>query len=156
MYLCEKTGKMKDMNDRNLAKEINEAVNAANDALYYLGNAEEKLKSAQRWGIADILGGQMIISAVKHSKIQDAEEEVDYACKALEKLNKELGDVGEFYEIDNNIGGLLSAIDVFMDNPITDLITQSRINDTLDKVKQAIAQVEGVLDALEDITAQRG
>ena len=156
MYLCEKTGKMKDMNDRNLAKEINEAVNAANDALYYLGNAEEKLKSAQRWGIADILGGQMIISAVKHSKIQDAEEEVDYACKALEKLNKELGDVGEFYEIDNNIGGLLSAIDVFMDNPITDLITQSRINDTLDKVKQAIAQVEGVLDALEDITAERG
>ena len=144
------------MNNRNMEKEIDEAVNAANDALYYLGNAEEKLKSARNWGIADILGGKMIISAVKQSKIQDAEEEVDNACRALKKLNKELGDVGEFYEIDSNISGLLSAIDVFMDNPITDLMAQSRINDTLNKVKHAIAQVEGVLDALEEITAERG
>ena len=55
-----------------LRKEIDEAVNAANDALYNLGNAESVLKSAKGWGIADILGGRMIVTAIKRGKMNDA------------------------------------------------------------------------------------
>ena len=69
------------MSNKNLYKEIDEAVNAANDALYYLGNAEEILKSARNWGIADLLGGQMIISAIKNGKTHQAE--IQFSKRAL-------------------------------------------------------------------------
>lgn len=144
------------MSKDNLYKEIDEAVNAANDALYHLGNAEEILKSARNWGIADILGGQMIISAVKTGKMQKAEIEMEAAGKSLRKLNRELGDVGEFYSIGSDFTTLLGTIDIFLDNPISDLMTQSRIGQSLKEVRHAIAQVEGVLDALDEIAAGRG
>ena len=144
------------MNNENLYKEIDEAVNAANDALYHLGNAEEVLKSARNWGIADLLGGQMIISAVKSGKMQRAEVEMEAAGKSLRKLNRELGDVGEFRTIGGDFTTLLGTIDIFLDNPISDLMTQSRINQSLKEVQHAIAQVEGVLDALDEIAAERG
>jgi hypothetical protein len=144
------------MNNENLYKEIDEAVNAANDALYHLGNAEEVLKSARNWGIADLLGGQMIISAVKSGKMQQAEVEMEAAGKSLRKLNRELGDVGEFRTIGGDFTTLLGTIDIFLDNPISDLMTQSRINQSLKEVQHAIAQVEGVLDALDEIAAERG
>ncbi len=140
----------------NLNKEIDEAVNAANDALYHLGNAEEVLKSARNWGIADLLGGQMIISAVKTGKMQQAEAEMDEAAKALRRLNRELGDVGQFYTISSDFTALLSTIDIFLDNPVTDLMTQSRISQSLQEVRHTIAQVEGVLDALDEIASERG
>lgn len=144
------------MSNDNLYKEIDEAVNAANDALYHLGNAEEILKSARNWGIADILGGQMIISAVKSGKMQNAEIEMEAAGKSLRKLNRELGDVGEFYSISSDFTTLLGTIDIFLDNPISDLMTQSRITQSLKEVRHTIAQVEGVLDALDEIAAGRG
>ena len=86
------------MNSRNIDLEINEAVNAANDALYYLSDAEEMLKSARNWGIADLLGGQMIISAVKNGKMHSAELELqkvhDRFIKKIDELlaakNKEI------------------------------------------------------------------
>ena len=143
------------MNSRDIDLEINEAVNAANDALYYLSNAEEMLKSARNWGIADLLGGQMLISAVKNGKMHSAELELQKAQKALSKLNKELGDIGEFYTIRIDANSLLGAVDIFFDNPITDILTQSRIKDTMRTVSETIAQVEGVLDALDEITIER-
>lgn len=144
------------MSNKNLYKEIDEAVNAANDALYYLGNAEEILKSARNWGIADLLGGQMIISAIKNGKTHQAEMQMEEAAKALKKLNRELGDLGDFYQINGDFGTMLGTLDIFLDNPITDLMTQSRINQSLREVRQVIAQVEGVLDALDEIAAERG
>lgn len=134
-----------------MEKEIHEAVNAANDALYYLSNTEEILKSARNWGIADLLGGQMIISAVKNGKVQKAETEMKEAVKALKRLNKELGDVGQFLSVNSDFGSTLGGLDIFFDNPITDLISQTMISKSLRSVREAIAQVEGVLDALDEI-----
>jgi len=65
-------------------KEVAEAVNAANDALYYLSNAEEVLNKARNWGIADIMGGGMIITAVKRQKMREAQNELRKAKNAMQ------------------------------------------------------------------------
>ena len=77
-------------------KEVAEAVNAANDALYYLTNADEMLSKARNWGIADIMGGGIIITAIKRQRMQEASREIDKAKRSLSVLKKELGDLDDY------------------------------------------------------------
>ena len=135
-----------------LRKEIDEAVNAANDALYNLSNAESVLKSAKGWGIADILGGRMIVTAIKRSKMNDADAHLRAAQYSLDLLNRELQDISNSLHVDQVNDGF-AIVDFVFDNFFTDIIAQSKINQALEQVRQAMAQVEGVLDALEEISA---
>ena len=54
------------------AVEINEAIAAGHRALDALAEAADSLDSAKRWGIVDILGGGLITSVIKHSRLGDA------------------------------------------------------------------------------------
>ncbi len=136
------------MNDN---KEVLEAVNAANDALYHLANAEEILRSAKRWGIADILGGGMIITGIKHAKADNASTELRLADQAIEKLERELRDLQGMVHINTEIhSGLLTMGDFLFDNLWTDIMSQNRMNQAYREVQDAIAQIEGILDTLED------
>ena len=134
-------------------KEINDAVNAANDALYNLSNAEAILKEVKGWGIVDILGGKMIITGIKRMKMMEADESLRIAQQSLYDLNEELHDIGEYFNLSNVNDGGLAVLDFVFDNIFTDILTQSKINQALEKVRKAMAQVEGVLDALEELGA---
>lgn len=132
-------------------KEVAEAVNAANDALYYLGNADEMLSKARNWGIADIMGGGIIITAIKRQRMQEASREIDKAKRALSVLKKELGDLDDYLDLDVSIDDFLSVADYIFDGFLTDIMSQSRINTARNQVQDAIAQVEGILDALSEL-----
>ncbi|MBR2067730.1 MAG: hypothetical protein IJ875_05670 [Solobacterium sp.] len=132
-------------------KEIDEALNAANDALYHLGNADEVLRSARNWGIADILGGKMIVTGIKRSKMSEASLHIRNAQEALNILADELQDIGDYFHIDALVDDGLSIADFVFDNFVTDILSQQRINRARSQVKNAIAQVEGILDALSEI-----
>ena len=106
-------------------REINEAVLAGERALNSLREAKGKLNSARAWGIYDILGGGMISSIVKHSKVNDANEWLEQANRDLRRFAKELRDVpGE--EIYVQAGDLASALDIFFDNIFSDFSTSRR------------------------------
>ena len=134
-------------------REINDAVNAANDALYNLSNAEAILKDVKGWGIVDILGGKMIVTGIKRMKMMEADECLIIAQQSLYDLNEELYDIGEYFNLSSVNDGGLAIVDFMFDNIFTDVLTQTKINQALEKVRKAMAQVEGVLDALEEIGA---
>ena len=81
------------MNDLDRERELREAKLAGQEALDYLNRAADSLQSAGNWGVVDMLGGGLISTFVKHSKMNDAEELVQQARSALKRFQKELMDV---------------------------------------------------------------
>jgi len=131
----------------DIGKEKREAIEAGEEALVYLRAAKQSLDSAKNWGIWDIIGGGFIVSAVKHSKMGDAKNNINMAQVAIKKFNKELGDVNN---IDNSLGvGLLGTLFDFCDDDfLADLYVQSKINKSRDQVDRAINTIEDILRQL--------
>ena len=125
-------------------REINEAVLAGERALNSLREAKSKLNSARAWGVYDILGGGMISSIVKHSKVNDANEWLEQANRDLRRFAKELRDVpGE--ELYVQAGDLASTLDIFFDNIFSDFIVQNRINEAREEIDRLINRVQATV-----------
>lgn len=125
-------------------KEIHEAINAADDALIALRNAEKSLSSAGNWGIWDMLGGGMISTFFKHDKINRAQEELEEARNRLRIFRNELADLGSTADFDLDVGGFLRFADYFFDDFFSDWMVQSKIRKGQQQVHQAIRQVEDI------------
>ena len=123
------------------AREVDEAIRAGERALDSLREAKAKLNSARNWGIYDILGGGMISSIVKHSKMSSANEWVERANHDLKRFAKELRDVDEdgLYV---QAGSLASTLDIFFDNVFSDFIVQNRINEARGEIDRMIDRIE--------------
>lgn len=140
------------MSNMDYQREVNEAIQAASQALRSLQQARESLKSAGNWGIWDMLGGGLISTFVKHSKMEDAERLVQQARSDLKRLQKELMDVDTVAEFHIETGDFLSFADYFFDGLIADWLVQSRINEAKRQVDSAIQKVEEVLRRLRAIS----
>ena len=126
-------------------KEIREASVAGEKALTSLRRAREILDSAGNWGIFDMAGGGILASMTKWSRISDAKAELELAKMALSRFSRELRDVRDNLNCKIDIGGVLSAADVFFDNFLVDWMVQSKIKDAKSQVSQAISKVERVI-----------
>ena len=136
------------MGNMDYQREVNEAIQAANQSLKSLQLARETLNSAGNWGILDMLGGGLISTFVKHSKMEDAERLVQQARSDLKRLQKELMDVDTIAEFHIETGDFLSFADYFFDGLIADWLVQSRIKEAKRQVDSAIQKVEEVLRRL--------
>ena len=123
-------------------KEVQEAINAADDALFHLKSARSCLSSAGNWGLLDLFGGNAITGLFKHGKMSRAEEEIDKARYALERFSKELRDVQGFSAI--HIDGFLTFADFFFDGFLVDIWVQSKISNAKKQCDEAIKQVEDI------------
>lgn len=139
------------MGNMDYQREVNEAIQAASQALRSLQQAKESLNSAGNWGIWDMLGGGLISTFVKHSKMEDAERLVQQARSDLKRLQKELMDVDTVAEFHIETGDFLSFADYFFDGLIADWLVQSRINEAKRQVDNAIQKVEEVLRRLRSL-----
>ena len=140
------------MNNADYKREVNEAIQAGNRALRSLQQARDSLNSAGNWGIVDLLGGGLISTFAKHSKMNDAERQIEQARSDLRQFRKELTDVDAFADIHIETGDFLAFADYFFDGFIADWMMQSRINDAKKQVDDAIQKVETVLKRLRAIT----
>ena len=129
-------------------KEVQEAVVAGTEALGALERAKECLNSAGNWGIVDILGGGLISTFAKHSKMGDASRLVEKARSTLKQFQKELQDVQSLEEIHIETGDFLAFADYFFDGAIADWLMQSRIKKAKRQVEEAIEKVEKILEQL--------
>ena len=132
----------------DMAREVREARAAGIRALNSLRKAEKHLDSARTWGIFDLLGGGLITSLVKHSKLDDARSDIEQARYDLEDFCEELQDVDL---PDVHIDELLTFADFFFDGFLADLMVQSRINDAREKLEDACRRVEDVLRQLPKV-----
>ena len=85
---------------------------AGERALDSLREAKEQLNSARNWGIYDMIGGGLISSMIKHSKIDRANEWMDQANRDLRCFAKELRDV-DSDDLQIDTGSLVSMLDIF-------------------------------------------
>ena len=129
-------------------KEIREAISAADDALTYLRSARRYLDSAGNWGLLDMFGGGLISGLVKHSKMGDAEREINNARYALQRFSKELRDVSGYSSI--HINDFLTFADFFFDGFVADILVQSKIGEGKRQCDDAIRQVESIKLELEN------
>ncbi len=127
-------------------KEINEAIQAADDAIIHLESARRCLNSAGNWGLLDMFGGNVITGLFKHGKMASAEREIDNARYALQRFSKELRDVSGFSEI--HINEFLTFADFFFDGFIIDIWVQSKISDAKRQCDEAIRQVKSIRSQL--------
>jgi hypothetical protein len=128
--------------DESQKREIEEAIVAADDALYHLRSARNYLGSASNWGLWDIFGGGLISGLVKHSKMSDAEREVNAAKYSLQKFSRELQDVSGYSSI--HIDDFITFADFFFDGLVADIIVQSKIRDAKIQCDDAIQRVSAI------------
>jgi len=133
------------MTNVNMAREVREARAAGIRALNSLRRAQKALDTARGWGIMDMLGGGLISSLIKHSKVDDAQYNVEQAKFDLEAFCDELQDVNL---PDVHIDGLLSFADFFFDGFLADYLVQRRINEARTQLERACRKVEDILRQL--------
>lgn len=145
-------------NHNSEIKEIGEAIIAGKNVVLGLEQVIESLESAENWGTWDILGGGLISTAIKHSRIDDARSGVHNVQTKMSQFKRELADVQKSIELKIDVGELATFADFFFDGLIIDWIVQSKIVDSLEQsiqAKKLIAQAIIELENLKRITQSK-
>ena len=103
------------MDKDQFKKEIQEAITAADRALYSLEQARKSLCSARGWCLYDMFAGGFISTMFKHGSMNKAEGYLKDAQTALREFNRELDDVDEMIDFSYNRTDLLTFADYFAD-----------------------------------------
>jgi len=139
------------MSNVDYRREIREAMQAGQEALTYLNQAKDCLNSAGNWGIVDMLGGGMLTTLIKRSKMKDADMLVQQARSAMKRFQKELMDVDNIPELRIETGDFLTFADYFFDGIVADWLVQSKINDARRQVENAIVKVNYIMGQLRSL-----
>lgn len=131
-------------------REIEEAIAAGKEALEALEDAADSLDSAKRWGIVDILGGGLITSVIKHSRLGDANHSLADARVALARFSAELDDVRDVAGLTAEVNRWNAFFDIACDNWLADIFVQKEMSDAADRVDEAIETVKRAVRRLED------
>ncbi|MEM6691928.1 MAG: hypothetical protein AAF664_21035 [Planctomycetota bacterium] len=107
--------------------ELQEAVDAGKAAKHAITEVEATLDSAKNWGTLDMFGGGALTTMVKHSKIDNAKEQVRHAQRKLATFERELAGAGHQLQTSIEIDGFTHFADYFFDGLVVDWIVQSKI-----------------------------
>ena len=140
--------------------EVREALEAIATAIYRLNEARERLRTARTLGTVDTwFGGGLFTSLIKRDEMDRADLSMKNVDLALATVRRELADVG----VEGPLGGvgvppLHRTLDVWFDNIISDLSTQSRIKSAtgrVDALGSVLTRVQSTLRRRDrDLTAR--
>ena len=122
-------------------KELTEAIQAGDAASRGLRQVQTALQSAANWGTWDMLGGGMLSTMAKHSKIDSAKRHAHAAQRQLRRFEEELADAGQRLNVSLEIGGFSKFADYFFDGLIADWVVQSKIQKASSACSSAMSQV---------------
>ncbi len=137
------------MEQEQYRQEIQEAIDAADRALYSLERARKSLGSAQGWGIYDMFAGGFVSTMIKHSSMNKAEGYLEDAQAALREFSRELDDVDEMIDFSYNRTDLLTFADYFADGFLVDFLMQGRIKEAVRNVDDTIRTVTMIRNELQ-------
>lgn len=142
---------------RSDVRELQEAIDAGEAVLAGVDAVIDSLRSAKNWGTWDMIGGGLISTAVKHSRIDRARASAHQVQQLLRRFQRELADVGTTSDITIDIGSFATFADYFFDGLIVDWIVQSRIGNSLtsatelrDKVQTTVAHLKQSLQQAQN------
>ena len=137
----------------NQQKEIQEAINAGNQAFYIARKILEDLNSAKNWSTFDLMGGGLIADMAKYDKLNKVQDQIQDLQNALRGFRTELADVTE--RISGNlyveIGDFLHFADYFFDGLFTDWMVYDKINDSRNRTMQTSDQIQKILGQLNEM-----
>jgi hypothetical protein len=136
-------------------KELKEVVSAGEELLFSLTKTLNHLGSASGLGTWDLLGGGMIVTAMKRSAMDDAKDEMQNAQHLLNRFNNEIGDTGEAIQT-LGIGGVSGFADYFFDGLIADWMVQSGISQSQKIVSELKDKVLGAVEIMKRKVSQQG
>jgi hypothetical protein len=130
--------------------EIQQAIKIGNQIKFEFKSALKHMKSAKNWGIGDLLGGGLITTAIKHSKIDTGKEKIEEIKNLIIKFKRELNDVNKLdpnsFEV--NISSFNTFADFFVDGIIFDWMVQSKINKTIGNIEKTATETKNVVTQL--------
>ena len=137
----------------NQQKEIQEAINAGNQAFYIARKILEDLNSAKNWSTFDLMGGGLIADMAKYDKLNKVQDQIQDLQNALRGFRTELADVTE--RISGNlyveIEDFLHFADYFFDGLFTDWMVYDKINDSRNRTMQTSDQIQKILGQLNEM-----
>jgi DNA repair exonuclease SbcCD ATPase subunit len=132
------------------SREIREAIDAGQAASDGLRHVVDAMRSASGWGVWDMLGGGLIATAVKHSRMDEARDAAYHVQDLLRRFRRELADVqGLPGNLIEEVGSFETFADYFFDGLIVDWVVQSKIDRSLDNAQKAYNQVNAILAKLQ-------
>lgn len=138
--------------DRN--QEVIEAKIASGNLLKKINEAEVLLKKARNWGIWDILGGGLLVSFIKRSRINQANQTLREVSDAMKIFLKELNDVDDDFDLDLNASSMEYLFDTWFDNIFTDMFVQSKLNNQLKNLNNLREKVQAIDELLDEEISQ--
>lgn len=130
-------------------KELNEAVDAGNSALFTAKNIQAFLDNAQEMGTWDLFGGGQLADAGGHDHLDDAQSMVEKLQIQLRRLRTELTDVNIDADIQIRIEGFSRFADVFFDGLFADWTLMDQIQQARDQIGQTRTEIENILRKLD-------
>ena len=134
---------------RSDAREVREAISAGVAVLDGLDRAAGALESARGWGTWDMIGGGIVATAVKHSRIDEARAAIHSVQELLRRFRRELADVEAEPDLGVDLSSFETFADYFLDGLIVDWIVQSRIQESLERVSGTRGTVQALVADLE-------
>lgn len=133
-------------------QEIEEVLQEAEPALHYLNETFNQLQSAESWGTFDMIGGGLLVTSIKHGKIDEAKLGISKAQFYLDNLSHELRDVVLPTQLNESIdiGDFNSFCDYIFDGLIFDFIVQEKISKSKSHVQRVYLQVSTIEHMLKN------
>ncbi len=129
---------------QDLGYEIQCAIDAADYALECLVQAQRAMNDSSNVSFLDVMTRGFFTSLLKYSTLSEADMEMQQAQTALERLTKELRILSKNKSICLKYGHLATAIDMWIDDGIFNVLTHLQINKAQKRIARAIAQVENI------------
>lgn len=130
-------------------REVQRARLAGSDASEVLDEVVELLREAARVGAADMLGGGMLITHVKHRKLDAARASFEEAGEALREFASELRGMAHFEPPSIALSVLDVGLDYFANSVLVHAFVQDRIHDARERAETTLDDVEKVLSMLD-------
>ena len=130
-------------------------LEAAREAGWQLGEADQALKSARRWSLFDLLGGGFFATRGKHARMDRVRSHLRRVHRALEKVNAACEalamEPASTEGLDVSGDWNLRSWDAWVDDPLTDWRFHSRSRE----MRRTIERVRAQLERLEERLASR-
>jgi hypothetical protein len=130
------------------AAQLGATIEVGEKAVDALEDALDRINSARHWGLADIFGGRLLVTAFKNKRIRETEDALTQADHLLDQF----ADMALDYDISiaehPDISEVLTVFDYVMDNFVTDLMIQSKLNEARSSIQRTLDEVCQALDDL--------
>lgn len=142
---------MEQSNLQSLIYETDQAIQAGQAAHTQAQRVLSILRSAEGWGIYDLLGGGLLSGLIKHSRMDEAERELDQLRYDLDRFNRELRDVRVRCDATTELSAFWRVTDIVWDNLFSDWTALSQISEAKEQVERTDARILDILRQLQSV-----